>query len=78
VECDYLSALRYDDLMDIAVTVDRIGYASFTLAFGVSVEGREAARGKVTVVSMDRETQKAISLPERLSSALKAAEQAIT
>jgi len=78
VECDYLSALRYDDLMDIAVTVDRVGRASFTLAFDVIVEGRQAARGKVTVVSMDRETQKATSLPEQLHSALKAEEQAIT
>ena len=78
VECDYLSALRYDDLMDIAVTVDRIGRASFTLAFGVSVDGRLAARGKVTVVCMDRETQKAISLPEMLAGALKATEQGIT
>jgi acyl-CoA thioester hydrolase len=78
VECDYLSALRYDDLMDIAVTVDRVGRASFTLAFDVSVEGRQAARGKVTVVSMNRESQKAISLPEKLADALKAAEQAIT
>ncbi len=45
VECDYISALVYDDLMQIAVTVDRVGRASFTLAFAVSVEGREAARG---------------------------------
>jgi acyl-CoA thioester hydrolase len=74
VECDYLSALVYDDLMQIAVTVDRIGRASFTLAFAVSVEGREAARGKVTVVTMDREAQTAIALPERLASALKGAQ----
>jgi acyl-CoA thioester hydrolase len=78
VECDYLSALKYDDLMDIAVTVDRVGHASFTLAFDVSVDGRQAARGKVTVVSMDRETQKATSLPEQLHSALTTVGQAIT
>jgi len=70
VECDYLSAMVYDDLLQIAVTVDRIGRASFTLAFAVSVDGRDAARGKVTVVTMDRETQKATALPETLVKAL--------
>src|SRR5271165_4714342 len=36
VECDYTGALVYDDLMDIAVTVDRVGGASFRLAFDVT------------------------------------------
>ena len=56
--------------MDIAVTVDRVGRASFTLAFDVTVEGRKAARGKVTIVCIDRQTQRAIPLPERLRAAL--------
>ena len=46
VECDYTGALVYDDLMDIAVTVDRVGRASFTLAFDVSVGRPRRARGK--------------------------------
>ena len=70
VECDYTGALEYDDLMQIAVTVDRIGRSSFTLAFDVSVEGRNAARGKVTIVCVDRGTHKAIPLPEKLRAAL--------
>src|SRR5487761_863760 len=45
-ECDYISALVNDDLMEIAVAVERVGRTSFTLAFEVSVEGRGAARGK--------------------------------
>src|ERR1700683_5331088 len=40
VECDYTGAITYDDLLDIAVTVDRLGRASFTLAFDATVEGR--------------------------------------
>src|ERR1700731_2286365 len=43
VEADYLSALRCDDLISTAVTVDRIGGTSFTLAFSVSTQGRAAA-----------------------------------
>ena len=63
-------ALVYDDLMDIAVTVDRVGGASFTLAFEVSVDGRKAARGKLTMACIDREKQRAIPLPEKLREAL--------
>lgn len=70
VECDYTGPLVFDDLMDIAVTVDRIGGASFTLAFDVSVEGRSAAHGKVTIVSIDRTTEKACPLPEKVRAAL--------
>lgn len=70
VECDYTGALVYDDLMAIAVTVDRIGGASFTLAFDVTVEGRNAARGKVTIVAIDRQTHRPIPLPGNLRAAL--------
>jgi YbgC/YbaW family acyl-CoA thioester hydrolase len=72
VECDYTSALVYDDLMQIAVTVDRVGRASFTLAFDVSVKGRNAARAKVTIACVDRETQRATALPQNLRAALEA------
>jgi len=72
VECDYTGALVYDDLMDIAVTVDRVGGASFTLGFAVTVEGRRAAHGKVTIVSIDRQTQRPVPLPENLRAALTA------
>jgi YbgC/YbaW family acyl-CoA thioester hydrolase len=72
VECDYTGALVYDDLMDIAVTVDNVGGASFRLAFDVTVEGRDAAHGKVTIVSIDRQTHRPIPLPENLRAALTA------
>jgi acyl-CoA thioester hydrolase len=71
VECDYLAALRSDDLISTAVTVERVGGTSFTLAYSVSVEGRPAAKGKITVVCIDRETQRPRPLPERLAEALK-------
>lgn len=70
VECDYLAALRTDDLISTAVTVDRVGGTSFTLAFSVSVEGRPAAKGKITVVCIDRQTQRPRLLPDRLSECL--------
>lgn len=73
VECDYTSALRFDDVMKIAVRVEKIGGASFTLAFEVSVEGRNAARGKMTIVAMSRETQRPVPLPQGVRAALESA-----
>ncbi len=70
VECDYLSALRCDDLISTAVTVDRVGGTSFTLAFAVSREGRVAAKGKITIVCMDPATQRPRAVPERMAKAL--------
>lgn len=70
VECDFSSVLEFDDLMDIAVSVERVGNSSFTLAFDVSVAGRAAARGKIVIVSVDPRTGRAIPLPEKLRSAL--------
>jgi len=71
VECDYLSALVCDDVISTVVTVDRVGSTSFTLAFGVSVEARAAAKGKIVVVCIDRETKKPHRIPERLAEALR-------
>ena len=74
VECDYLSPLYFDDLMDIAVTVERIGRTSFTLGFAVSVDGRACARAKLTIVAMEHESHKAAPLPEKLRAVLEAAQ----
>ena len=70
VECDYTGALSYDDLMQIAVRVDRVGGASFTLAFDATVDGKHKGRGKVTIACMDRATQKATKLPEHIRAGL--------
>jgi len=63
--------LRSDDLISTAVTVDRVGETSFTLAYSVSLEERPAAKGKITVVCIDPATQRPRSLPDRLADALK-------
>jgi Predicted thioesterase len=70
VECDYLSALRCDDVISTTVTVDRVGATSFTLAFAVSMEGRAAAKGKITIVCIDPATQRPRAVPERMAEAL--------
>ena len=70
IECDYISALGYDDLLDIEATVERIGSSSFTLGFVVSVKGRLAARAKLTVVAVDPRTNKSMLLPDALRTSL--------
>jgi YbgC/YbaW family acyl-CoA thioester hydrolase len=71
VEADYLRALWYDDEVEVAVWVDRAGRSSYTLGFGVCKDGVEAARGKITVVCMNLETQRAQEMPEDLVAAIR-------
>lgn len=70
VEADYLAALRADDPIDIAVWVDRIGRASYTLAFEITAGGRVAGRAKIVIACMDGKTQKSHPLPEELAQLL--------
>jgi acyl-CoA thioester hydrolase len=72
IECDYLAALRCEDVISIAVTVERVGRTSYTLAFSAVKSGLVAGNGKIVVVCMDRETQRPKPLPARLSQALEA------
>ena len=71
VECDFTSEIRYDDVITIELTVERVGTSSFTLFFHVTVDARPVAKGKITVVSIDRKTQKACRLPDRLVDVLR-------
>lgn len=70
LDCHFISPLTYDDPMAIEVTVERVGRTSFTLMFDVRVKERQAARGKITIVSIDRKTQRPTPLPEKLRTAL--------
>jgi acyl-CoA thioester hydrolase len=72
VECDYLSALRCEDVISTQVTVDRVGSSSYTLAFLATSNGRTAGKGKITVVCMDHQTQRPKALPESFAKALRA------
>ena len=64
VECDYRTAIRYDDLAVFEVSVGKIGSRSIQLKFKVLVNGVEAAAGVVVVAAMDRETEKGVALPQ--------------
>lgn len=72
VSCDYRGAIRYDDVLTVEAHVDHVGRSSWTVAFTARLkpEGNVAAEGKMTIVVLDPETERACSLPDELRSAL--------
>lgn len=71
VECDFQSQIKFDDPISIEVTVERVGNASYTISFATTVDGRAAAKGKVTVVTMDKSTQRSCPIPAPLLTVLR-------
>ncbi|MBK5290213.1 MAG: acyl-CoA thioesterase [Acidobacteriia bacterium] len=71
VECDYLASMTYEDLVEIGVSVLRIGGKAFTLGFQVTHNGTVAARGNIVIAAMDRNTGKSKLLPEALLQSLR-------
>jgi YbgC/YbaW family acyl-CoA thioester hydrolase len=72
--CDYLKPIRFEDVIEIAVTIDRLGAKSITFAFEFTHNGVPVARGKVTSVCCrlrEDRTMEGIEIPaslrERLS-----------
>jgi YbgC/YbaW family acyl-CoA thioester hydrolase len=48
--CDYLEPARFEQILEIAVTVEKIGGKSVTFGFEFRHEGEVIARGKMTSV----------------------------
>ena len=46
--CDYLKPVRFEDVLDVAVSIERIGQKSVTYGFEFTKDGEAVARGKVT------------------------------
>jgi len=70
VECEYRSAVGFDDVLDIEVSVKRVGTSSYTLAFAALKEGATVANGSIVVVCVGR-PGRAQALPEVLKVALR-------
>lgn len=71
VECDFSGAIRFDDLVQIELTVERVGTSSYTLVFQTLLDGKAVAKGRVTIVCIDRQTQKPCPIPVKLAQELK-------
>jgi YbgC/YbaW family acyl-CoA thioester hydrolase len=48
--CDFLRPIRFEDVVDIDVGVERVGSKSVTYSFEFTHEGTPVARGRVTAV----------------------------
>jgi 4-hydroxybenzoyl-CoA thioesterase/acyl-CoA thioester hydrolase len=73
VGCEYASAVKFEDVLDIEVCVERLGEKSVTYAFRVSHAGRPVAQMRLTAVccrmSSDGPPQ-GIRIPAKIASRL--------
>src|SRR5258705_11859497 len=49
-QCDFKSAVEFEDVVEIVVRIERLGGTSVTYAFDVSHAGRPVAQGSMTSV----------------------------
>src|SRR5579883_671751 len=48
--CDFLHPVRFDDVVDIEVRVERVGRKSVTYSFNFTHEGKPVAKGRISAV----------------------------
>ncbi len=70
VECEFLSALRFDDLVKFELRIGKLGHASVRLDYVALKDGKAAARGKVTLVCMNPVTERPKAFPETVAKRL--------
>jgi 4-hydroxybenzoyl-CoA thioesterase/acyl-CoA thioester hydrolase len=72
-ECNYRLAIRFEDVIDIHVSVKRIGSKSITYGFAFQLDGNAVADGTITVVCCKFEHGKkpvAIETPQKFIDAI--------
>ena len=75
--CDFSAAVHFEDVIEIAVRIERLGEKSVTYAFGFTHDGRLAAQGAMTTVCCrlrDRQPPESIEIPDWIREKLKASE----
>ncbi len=71
-KCNYRAPLAYPDRLRAGLRVDKLGNRSVTYGIAIFKEGDEqpAAHGYFVHVFVDRQSRKAVPVPERLREAL--------
>jgi 4-hydroxybenzoyl-CoA thioesterase/acyl-CoA thioester hydrolase len=73
-QCNYLDAVRFEHVLDVAVRVERLGNKSVTYGFEFTREGRQVATGSISAVccrlSPDQPPS-AIPIPEWIANRLR-------
>jgi len=77
-ECSYRRPLRYEDLVQLQLTVREKGTTTLTYAITFSLDGEEVAQGSVTAVCVgpgeDGTGIRAVPMPEDVRSRIEAAD----
>lgn len=71
--CDYEGPAKFDDLLDVHVTVSRIGEKSVTYQFDITKQDREVAHGEMTAVCckiVAGQLPESVPIPSAISDAL--------
>src|SRR5438445_3441025 len=74
--CDYLRPVTFEDLMDVAVSIERLGSKSVTYSFEFSKDGQVIARGQVSSVCcriLDDHKMESMTIPASFRARIEAA-----
>jgi len=69
-EFEFPSSVRFDDVMEITLTVSHVGTTSMTYEIAVTTESRSVANGRIVVVFIDRATGEKKPWPDAVRQAL--------
>ena len=72
LEYEFHLPLRFDDEVDVTLTVDRLGESSIEYLVEVDKDGDLAAAGRMVAVLIDRDTGQKRSWPDEMRRALSA------
>ena len=73
LEMEFVSPVRYGDVVDVAVSVERIGRSSVQVRYEGSVKGRPVFHARNTAVVVDMKTFRPVPLPDWLRRRFEAA-----
>ncbi|HEY7304782.1 MAG TPA: thioesterase family protein [Bryobacteraceae bacterium] len=72
VECDFFVPIVHDDLIDIDVSLTKLGRSSARLEFRTLRDGKLAAKGAIVIVCVDKKIQRAAPIPPAVRAKLEA------
>jgi acyl-CoA thioester hydrolase len=74
--CDYLAPVTFGDVMDVAVSIERLGTKSVTYGFEFTKDGQVIARGQVSSVCcriLDDHKMESMTIPASFRARIEAA-----
>jgi 4-hydroxybenzoyl-CoA thioesterase/acyl-CoA thioester hydrolase len=73
-QCDYRSAVKFEDELTVTLSIERLGSKSVTYCFDIQQDGRAVAEGKMTAVccrlASGGSPMQSIPIPEAIAAKL--------